>query len=60
MNFPLILFSEMSQGLADFCEDKQIIRHPGGHYMPSNSHFKEPYLRFLRARLVEKEDKPER
>ncbi|XP_034244082.1 esterase OVCA2 [Thrips palmi] len=55
-----VIPEDMSKTLAEFCEEKQIIRHPGGHYIPSNAHFKDPYLKFLQARLAEKMDSPER
>ncbi|KAK3925363.1 Esterase OVCA2 [Frankliniella fusca] len=55
-----VIPEEMSKALVDFCEEKQIILHPGGHYMPSNSHFKEAYMKFLTLRLAEKVDCPER
>ncbi|KAJ1521011.1 hypothetical protein ONE63_002724 [Megalurothrips usitatus] len=55
-----VITADMSDALMETCNDKQIIRHPGGHYMPSNSHFREGYLNFLRRRYAEKTECPER
>lgn len=43
----------MSQLLADQFENKQVIRHPGGHFFPASSEHKPKYNLFLQDRLVE-------
>ena len=48
-----VIEKEMSEEVASLFENKTVLVHPGGHFVPANSQNKRVYLDFLDGRKKE-------
>ena len=48
-----VIEKEMSEEVANLFENKTLLVHPGGHFVPANSQTKKIYLDFLEERRRE-------